>query len=72
MELLNDIYLVNNSMLKKTYSPLPIMPISSAASNMSRTVSGDAHIMITEKRICHYLTDLNIKDTQLLKASKNN
>lgn len=34
-------------MLKKTYSPFEIIPISSAANKISRTVSGEAHITIT-------------------------
>lgn len=43
-----DIYLENNSMLKKTYSPLSIIFKSSAANMISRIVFGFAHIMITE------------------------
>lgn len=41
-------YLLNNSMLKNTYSPLSIILSSSAANSISLTVNGLAHTTITE------------------------
>lgn len=43
-------YPVNNSMLKKTYSPLSIIFKSSAASIISLIVFGLAHIITTEMK----------------------
>lgn len=45
-------YLENNSILKKTYSPLSTIPNSSAANMISRIFDGFPHIITTVKRKC--------------------
>jgi hypothetical protein len=45
---MKNIYLVNNSTLKKTYSPLSTIPKSYADSIICLTGSDEAHITITE------------------------
>ena len=61
-----NIYLENNSMLKNTYSPLPIMLSSSAASIISRIVLGFAHIMITGKWIFNELFRRNLFEATVM------
>lgn len=56
LDILYGTHLANNSMLKKTYSPLSIMFSSSAANIISRIAAGLAHMITTKTERKYVIT----------------